>query len=231
MSGLTKNISNKLSEYLYKKGLTAYAVSKKTGISINSIENYKKGESTPNYNNLLILFDKFPDLEGFLNSDLKEKIKIVSEPLANYELTKNTNYKIRKSEPIPYYDVDFIAGNSFETVESTKTVPDYYMDVPEFSGCTAFRAYSDSMNNIIKSGNILFATKQEQWHEHLEFGQIYGIVCTDGRKYLKYIKRYKENPKDYFLLESENKHYDEFEMPKKYIRGIWLIHGWLNKSV
>lgn len=107
-----------------------------------------------------------------------KEVMMVSEPTATYgeDLVNKTNYKSKKSELIPYYDVDFIAGNSFETVESTKTFPDYMMDIPEFSGCVAFRAYSDSMNNLIKSGNILFATKVESWLEHLEFGQIYGVV-------------------------------------------------------
>jgi hypothetical protein len=49
------------------------------------------------------------------------------------------------------------------------------------------------MEGLIKSGSILFGTKVERWLEHLEYGQVYGIICDDGRKYLKYIKRYREN--------------------------------------
>lgn len=147
-------------------------------------------------------------------------------------LNKITKYKpSTKEQLIPFWEVDFIAGNSFDVVDNKSTQPTYYMDIPDFRGCTAFKAFSDSMEGLIKSGSILFGTKIESWHEHLEFGQIYGIVCHDGRKYLKYIKKYREDPKNYFLLESENKFYDEFEMPKESIRSIWLIHGHLSKRI
>lgn len=154
------------------------------------------------------------------------------EKLESERLSKLTDYKPSKREElIPFWELDFIAGNAFDAVDSHQAKPDYYMDIPDFRGCQAFRAYSDSMEGMIKSGSILFGTKVERWNEHLEYGQVYGIVCDDGRKYLKYIKRYRENSKDFFLLESENKSYDEFEMPKKAIRSIWLIHGHLSKRI
>lgn len=136
--------------------------------------------------------------------------------------------KRKGDQLVPYYDVDFAAGDNIALIDDNTIAPSYYMDIPEFSGCKAFRAYSDSMEKLIKSGTILFGTKEDTWFEHLEFGQIYGIICKDGRRYLKYIRRAVNN-KDYFLLKSENKAYDDFEMPKKNIRSIWLIHGWLHR--
>lgn len=148
----------------------------------------------------------------------------------NLEITKFTNKQSNKKDKlVPFYDIDFAAGNSLTLVDNSQVTPDYYMDVPEFSGCTAFRAYSDSMEKLIKSGSILFGTKVEEWQIHLEYGQIYGIICTDGRRYLKYIKKHPDLSKDFFLLKSENDFYDDFDIPKKSIRSIWLIHGWLNK--
>jgi len=158
-------------------------------------------------------------------------VDTLSDSSLKDDITKITNYKPTSSNLIPFWDIDFIAGNAFDTVDIKRSKPDYYMDIPDFRGCTAFRAYSDSMEGLIKSGSVLFGTKVENWTEHLEYGQIYGIVCQDGRKYLKYIKKYREDPHTYFLLESENKFYDEFEMPKEAIRSIWLIHGHLSKRI
>lgn len=170
--------------------------------------------------------------DWLIYGDKGYSVNVIEDPSKNLVFEKITNYKPKAQDLlIPYFDVDFIAGNAFESIDNKTTVPNYFMDIPDFRGCTAFRAYSDSMEGLIKSGSILFGTKVETWFEHLEYGQIYGIVCSDGRKYLKYIKKYRENPIDYFLLESENKFYDEFEMPKKSIRSIWLIHGHLNKRV
>jgi len=189
----------------------------KVGVTIRTIQNWERGEVIPS--------SKYELLHSIMNDN------VVNEKSAPYNIT---NYKPSIKEAnsqIPFFNIDFIAGNSFESVDNNTTIPDYYMDIPDFRGCVAFRAYSDSMEGLIKSGSILFGTKVEQWNEHLEFGQVYGIVCNDGRKYLKYIKKFRENPKEYFCLESENKFYDEFEMPKKNIRSIWLIHGHLNKRV
>lgn len=132
------------------------------------------------------------------------------------------------TELVPYYDIDFAAGNDIIMQDDASAHPAYYMDIPEFSGCTAFRAYSDSMEKLIMSGSILFGTKITTWMEHLEFGQIYSIICNDGRRYIKYIRK-AEKDNQSFLLRSENKDYDDFHLPKSIIRSIWLIHGWLHK--
>lgn len=136
--------------------------------------------------------------------------------------------KRKNSALIPFYNADFMAGNAEMYYDDGTIYPEYYMDVPEFSGCTAFRAYSDSMETRIKSGNILFGTKLEDWSSHLEYGQIYGITCTDGRRYLKYIRK-ADNEEKFFLLKSENPNYDDFILPKSKIKNIWLIEGWLDK--
>ena len=89
----------------------------------------------------------------------------------NSEVNKLTNYKPEKEGLIPFYDVDFIAGSVFEAVETQTVMPEYYMDIPDFRGCTAFRAYSDSMEGIIKSGSVLFGTKVDEWQAYLELAK------------------------------------------------------------
>jgi phage repressor protein C with HTH and peptisase S24 domain len=134
----------------------------------------------------------------------------------------------KPGELIKFYDTDFAAGNIEFYDDHSNITPAYTMDVPEFAGCTAFRAYGDSMEKLIKSGSILFGRKVEDWRSHLEYGQIYGVICTDNRRYLKYIRKGKDE--NHFLLKSENKeNYDDFPMPKAKIKSLWLIHGWINK--
>ncbi|QEL01089.1 helix-turn-helix domain-containing protein [Olivibacter sp. LS-1] len=136
---------------------------------------------------------------------------------------------IRKKQAlIPFYNADFMAGNAEAFYEDGTIYPEYYIDVPEFYGCTAFRAYSDSMEKKIKSGSILFGIKLDDWYSHLEYGQIYGITCNDGRRYLKYIRKSEQEDR-FFLLKSENPNYDDFKLPKEKIKNIWLIEGWLDK--
>lgn len=141
--------------------------------------------------------------------------------------------KKRDGDKVLFFDVDFAAGDIEFYDNASGIKPAYTMDIPDFNGCTAFRTYGDSMEKLIKSGSIIFGTKIEDWHSHLEYGQIYGIVCTDGRKYMKYIKKAKVKGREltHFLLHSENQQYEDFAIPKDKIKSIWLIHGWLNKKV
>jgi phage repressor protein C with HTH and peptisase S24 domain len=229
----TSNIKERILQVAEYKGITKEKFFEKINMSYGNFKG--KSKETPiNSTAVAEILTLFPDVspEWLLTGEgnIVRSLEILRSN--NSEVNKITNYKPSTLEQlIPFWEVDFIAGNGFDAVDNKSTQPTYYMDIPDFRGCTAFKAFSDSMEGLIKSGSILFGTKVERWEEHLEFGQIYGIVCQDGRKYLKYIKKYRDDPKNYFLLESENKFYDEFEMPKASIRSIWLIHGHLSKRI
>ena len=150
--------------------------------------------------------------------------RLVKAPVGRLPKRRDT------SRLIDFYDVDFAAGEVefFDDINAGKPV--YSMDIPEFYGCTAFRTYSNSMERLILSGDILFGTKLEDWRDGLEYGQIYGVVSTDRRKFLKYIRKCDGKEDTHFLLKSENtKEYDDFTFQKDRIKSVWLIHGWLKK--
>ena len=128
---------------------------------------------------------------------------------------------------IPFYNVDFVAG-TLELYDDSVSVPEYYIEMPDFKGCVAFRAYSDSMEEIIKSGSILFASKVNDWKSHLEYGQIYGIILHDNKRYLKYIRKSK-TPSTHFIFRSHNDAYDDMDVPIAKVKSIWLIEGWLTR--
>ena len=222
-------------------GITASAMVELIGIE--SLVRYKAWEQKDNN-------PKFEDrklIETFFGMELEEVMKLKKIPdnliigdkkITNESLQTETSYIQKRREQknsivnkgtIIFTDADFSAGNSIEFFDdSTMINSAYTMDIPEFAGTVSFRAYGDSMEPIIKSGNIVFATKIEDWASHLEYGQIYGIVCHDNRRYLKYIRKCKKES-THFLLKSENEFYDDFEIPKEKIKNVWLIHGWLNK--
>ncbi|WP_445453140.1 S24 family peptidase [Flavobacterium sp. 25HG05S-40] len=223
---------------MYNKKLIAYVatlkfdnavtqVSSDLEVSKGSVSSYLSGKIKAS-KNFLEKFGNFYNVDQSklqdINNDVVRVDMEIVKSKSGKSFDKNTGLLV------PFYDIDFSAGNDIVTMDNNGiSKPDYYMDVPEFAGCTAFRAYSDSMERLIKSGSILFGTKVEEWNLHLEYGQIYGIICNDGRRYLKYIRRHLENHKDLFLLKSENNNYDDFDIPKRAIRSVWLIHGWLNK--
>lgn len=214
-----------------KSGLSAPKMANIIGIDVDRMRKWEQKDLTPRYSDR-------QKIEAFFNMDLDEIAKLstiekfLKVPYLKHDFIEKKGI-LRESNitsGIPFYDIDFTSQEDIEFYHDNLMVrPTYMMNIPEFSGCVAFRIYSDSMEPLIKSGSILFGTKIEDWGSHLEYGQIYGIVCTDKRKYLKYIKKSKKD--NSFLLKSENEHYDDFEISKDKIRNLWLIRGWVNKRI
>ena len=214
-----------------KAGISAQKMADMLAIDADRMRKWEQRDLTPRFNDrqkIEAFFGMSLDEIAKLSS-IEKFLKVPNEGSSFIEkrrILKNSNI----TTEIPFYDVDFAAGGGVEFYDDNHIItPDYMMDIPEFAGCSAFRAYSDSMDPLIKSGSILFGTKINDWISHLEYGQIYGIVCTDQRRYLKYIKKSKKESS--FMLKSENKHYDDFEVPKNKVRNLWLIHGWINKRI
>lgn len=133
-------------------------------------------------------------------------------------------------EPIPVLDIDIAAADAnAEMYDDKDQYPIDYLYVPEFSGCTAVNVYSDSMEPLINKGSRMFIRKIHDWKAVLEYGQVYVVGLSDGRRFLKYVKRSKEDHTKYFLLVSHNKDYEEFEVLREKIKSIWMVDGWMNK--
>jgi len=127
--------------------------------------------------------------------------------------------------PIPIYDVDIAAGSGELTSDKPEDIQGYYY-IPEFSDCRAFNVYGNSMEPLIPKGARMFCKKLDYWRDYLELGQIYAVGMVGGERYLKYIR---DETETHFILGSENEDYKDFKVPKKLVRSIWVIEGWLNK--
>lgn len=218
------NTIENLRNYRAKKRLTITQMSNLMGVSSQLYTMYENGKRNPKD----VFWLKFEELQNG-TSETHETPEpygnVTHAPVGKFPKKVGIAYK-----PVPYFDVDFTAGDIEVYDDHNAIQPAYMMDIPEFSGCTAFRVFSNSMERLIVSGSILFGTKVIDWADHLEYGQIYGIVCHDKRRYLKYIRKATQKEETHFLLKSENtEEFDDFLMPKSKIKSIWLIHGWLNK--
>lgn len=224
-------IKQKIIEYLDSKGISKYKFYQDTGISNGFLD--KDGAISSD--KCEIIFSHYPDLniewlilgKGNMIKTGKEYKHIISN--VKHMKTPDSLNDISHENLIPYYDVDFAAG-ALELYNDPSQVS-YYLDVPEFTGCTAFKVYGDSMYPKIANGTMVFAKKLSQWDEHIEYGRIYGVVCRDGRKFIKYIRKNRKDPKNSFVLSSENESYDDFEVKHTNIHNIWMIHGWVVKIV
>lgn len=212
----------------YKRGQAIYDIlDGPSNPSYDFFQKFSNSEYSAKYNTDWLLTGKGP----MLKTDIKPSVEILEANLSKEEIKKFTNYKPSAlKDLVPYYGVDFTAGTAVATFDDQTIQPEYYMDIPDFRGCKAFRAYSDSMEPLIKSGSILFGTKLVD-PMCIEYGQVYGIILNDGRRMLKYIRRHPKDPENMFLLSSENKMYDDIDVPKSSVKSLWLIHGHLSKRI
>lgn len=172
---------------------------------------------------------KYPELNKIwlLHGEGEMLLKIAGSQSKNY-ISKRRDLKNSQTSIVKFYDVDFAAGN-VELFEDEHK-PTYEMDLPNFKGCIAFRTYGDSMQPLINNGTIVIAKECKDWMDYIPYGEVFGVVTTDGRKYLKYIKK-SEKPNTHISLHSVNKHYNPFDIPKSKIKSIWLVCGSLNKFI
>ncbi len=181
-------------------------------------------------------------LSSELLQKVRDKIQIDWSLLANDKSDAHTNIipidknrltriptksilKSAKADLIPYYDIDFMAGD-MELVDAEEYIVGYY-DIPELAGCTAFNCRNDSMAKLINPGGRLFGKKVPDWIHSLDYGGIYGITMKDGQRYLKYVRKSKDENKLLFVPENTAS-YDPFEVHVSKIKNIWKIEAYMN---
>ena len=82
------------------------------------------------------------------------------------------------------------------------------------------------MEPLISNGDIIALRKVEDWQTYMLYGEVYGIMTNEWRT----VKRVRKSPNpDYIILEPINKEYDEQEIPKSIITGVWQILGCAKK--
>lgn len=126
----------------------------------------------------------------------------------------------------PYYDVDFCGG--FDMVMNDQTyLPAGYINLPQYGKADSWANITGhSMEPLISNGDIIALRKIEDWQTYILYGEIYGIM-TDEWRTVKRVRKAR-NP-EYILLEPINKEYDEQEIPKSIIRGVWQVLGSVKK--
>ncbi len=130
--------------------------------------------------------------------------------------------EISYTDGVPYFDVDFKLG--FDEMEHPGAPnPEYLIRMPGYEKATLWcNASGHSMEPEINNGDILALQRIDDF-SFLPFGDIYGIITTNG---MRTIKRLGRSIKDgYYRLIPTNKDYDEQEIPIKAISVVYRVMG------
>lgn len=151
---------------------------------------------------------------------------IVSEPLETYDL--KTDKKISEAQVIPLYNVEASAGIVSLFLDSNKTKPIDYIQVPNLPKCDgAVYVTGDSMYPLLKSGDIVMYKQIHNIRDGLFWGEMYLVSMeVDDEEFVtvKYIQKSNKG-EDYICLVSQNKHHQDKDVELKKVSALGLIKG------
>lgn len=195
----------------------ASELSKVSGVPYTTIKNYLSRGSTPGAKVIAKIKEAFPQLDsGYLLGSSN-----------NILLSNNNEVVSKKNRGIPYFDLDITGGDIPVYLDQTNVAPDHYIDIFGFNKCThAFPVSGHSMYPKICNGDIaIFQHLKDK--SVIEWGAIY-LIITDERRLLKQLKR---GAKDgWVILASENKEFDDMDIPMDKILELFLYKGKIEKS-
>lgn len=196
---MDKSFSQILLDYKSKNSLTQREMAEILGISERMYNYYEKG-----------------DYDGNPNKVAKYLQKLSGNKIPN---------NLKETKGIPVYDVKASAGNGIFN-QSENIVEYIYSD--HFKDCEAgIVVCGDSMTNELNNGDII-ALKRITDFEIIEFGKTYAIQTKiDFELFVKKIRKHTD--KNYWLLKSNNKDYDDMDLNISKVNALWRVKGVLKK--
>ena len=185
------------------KGVLTRAASKGTNIQLRWLEAI--AEKFPVWNAEWIITGKGKP------TDIDVKVEI-----------KNPTPAKSFTEGVPYYDVDFLLG--FDELEHPGAPnPECLIRMPGYDKATMWcNASGHSMEPEISNGDII-ALKRIEDVSFLPYGDVYGIITTNGMRTIKRLGR--SSREGYYRLIPTNKEYDEQEIPLTQIAVVYRVMG------
>lgn len=151
----------------------------------------------------------------------------ISEPEEQTSEESNTvNYKL-----VPLFNLDAVGG--MRSLNSESDDSEYIERLIPFTdaqdGDIALFISGNSMDPTCPAGSKVLIREVTQWNEYFGFGNIFVLLLTDGRRILKEVQKWQEDPKNFVLCRSHNDKYPEEELPKSMIAGVWKVIKILNE--
>lgn len=148
--------------------------------------------------------------EGEMLRDLAESKEPELEPEISY------------TEGVPYFDEDFMLGFE-EIMGPANEHPSFLIRMPGYERATLWcNASGHSMEPEISNGDIIALQRVEDF-SFLPFGDVYGIITTNGMRTIKRLGRSARE--GFYRLIPTNKDYDEQDIPISQIAMVYRVMG------
>ncbi|RKS26338.1 phage repressor protein C with HTH and peptisase S24 domain [Flavobacterium endophyticum] len=221
-------VSERVGQYMVKKGISFYAFENSIGASRGSISKaVKEGKSIGSQvleNILSIYKDLNPAwlLTGQGNIFLDNEEILNNKQIETYKL-KTDSYV--ENQQIPLYDIEAIAGLVPLFQDSQSQDPIDHISIPHLPKCDgAVYVTGDSMYPLLKSGDIVLYKEIHDVANEIFWGEMYLLgIDMSGEEYVtvKYIQK-SENPGCVRLV-SQNKHHQDKDVELSKIKALALV--------
>lgn len=122
----------------------------------------------------------------------------------------------------PVYDIDVTAGHfSREMLFADDNIIGHVCVPGVSQDSHIVRVSGDSMSPVINNGDYI-AVREINDLSVIYWGQIYVVLLEDYRM-VKYLRRHADDDK--VILRSENPNYDDIELPKSALRGLFFVNN------
>lgn len=221
-------VSERVGQYMAKKGISYYAFENSIGASRGSISKaVKEGKSIGSQvleNILSIYTDLNPVwlLTGQGNVFVDNEEILNNKHIETYKL-KTDSYI--ENQQIPLYDIEAIAGLVPLFQDSKAQDPIDHISIPHLPKCDgAVYVTGDSMYPLLKSGDIVLYKEIHDVANEIFWGEMYLLgIDMSGEEYVtvKYIQK-SENPGCVRLV-SQNKHHQDKDVELSKIKALALV--------
>jgi phage repressor protein C with HTH and peptisase S24 domain len=221
-------VSERVGEYMAKKGISYYAFENSIGASRGSISKAVKDGKSIGSQVLENILAVYTDLNPTWLLTGQGNIFVDNEEILNNKQIET--YRLRtdsyvENQQIPLYDIEAVAGLVPLFQDSKSQDPIDHISIPHLPKCDgAVYVTGDSMYPLLKSGDIVLYKEIHDVANEIFWGEMYLLgIDMSGEEYVtvKYIQK-SENPGCVRLV-SQNKHHQDKDVELSKIKALALV--------
>lgn len=208
-------VKERIIEFIQQRGITVNKFERTTGLSVGYLRQLRK---EPSLEKIKMIITAFPELN-------EEWLTTGEGDMLREERVTESGAVLNFTDGVPYYDEDFLLG--FEEVEAPSSInPTCLVRVPGYERASMWcNASGHSMEPEICNGDLIALQRIDDF-SFLPYGEIYGIITTNG---LRTIKRLGHSKREgcYRLIPTNKADCDEQDIPIAKISVVYRVLGTL----
>ncbi|MEZ0007469.1 phage repressor protein C with HTH and peptisase S24 domain [Flavobacterium sp. 28YEA47A] len=221
-------VSERVGEYMAKKGISYYAFENSIGASRGSISKAVKDGKSIGSQVLENILAVYTDLNPVWLLTGQGNVFVDNEEILNNKQIETYRLKTDsfvENQQIPLYDIEAVAGLVPLFQDSKAQDPIDHISIPHLPKCDgAVYVTGDSMYPLLKSGDIVLYKEIHDVANEIFWGEMYLLgIDMSGEEYVtvKYIQK-SENPGCVRLV-SQNKHHQDKDVELSKIKALALV--------